>query len=534
MSNRKRWVAAGCGALLGWGALVGGAGAAESGARFVFEQCDAALPGGAIPAYTFRNPNGGPMGVTQNCAAPGGSLGILETGDAQGDPSWIEVAVPETPGGFVESLTITAAAADWAEGNAGSHVHDNGFPPGPGEWADTFHEHSQHELFFGSGATFDIALDCSYGQACASGATISAHYIAATEVDPRPPLLGPVTGSALAGGILRGHQSLAAEASDVGGGLSALSVLANGLPAAPAVPGGCAVASVSNRSTYGTVATSPTPCPPALHGSWTLDTAAYPFHDGANTLSVCASDFATIGQPNTTCSPPVSVTVDNSCTESPVPGGSAIAAQFSGTDTEAVTVGYGTPAEVSGELRDGAGDPVSGATICVKSQTLGTGEGPAPVAAVKTDAEGHFAYAVPAGPNRELMLGYRHDAFQVAREVRYFAHTAPNLEASPTKLRNGSRVELTGMLPQPSAARRVVVLQANVKGSKRWITFRRATTGERGGFKATYLFHSTTRRTIYRFRAVVPAQDDYPYLEGHSKPVSVLVRPHRRRRHQGG
>jgi hypothetical protein len=130
------------------------------------------------------------------------------------------------------------------------------------------------------------------------------------------------------------------------------------------------------------------------------------------------------------------------------------------------------------------------------------------------------------------MLGYRHDSFQVARDVRYFSHVAPSLVASPEELRNGSKVELSGMLPQPSAARRVVVLQANVKGSKRWITFRRATTGERGGFKAAYLFHSTTRKTIYRFRAVVPAQDDYPYVEGHSKPVSVLVRPRRRRHHQ--
>ena len=75
-----------------------------------------------------------------------------------------------------------------------------------------------------------------------------------------------------------------------------------------------------------------------------------------------------------------------------------------------------------------------------------------------------------------------------------------------------------------------MILQANVVGSRRWITFRRATTVAHGNFDAGYRFHQTTRPTRYRFRAIVPRQDHYPYVEGHSRPVSVLVRP--RRRHQ--
>jgi hypothetical protein len=126
------------------------------------------------------------------------------------------------------------------------------------------------------------------------------------------------------------------------------------------------------------------------------------------------------------------------------------------------------------------------------------------------------------------VLGYRHDAFQVGRSVRYLAHAGPTLAADKTKLRNGRRVRLWGRLPQPDAGGRVVILQANVVGSKRWMTFRRATTDEEGGFETGYEFHSTIRRTHYRFRAIVPRQDDYPYVEGHSKPVPVLVSPARR------
>jgi hypothetical protein len=69
----------------------------------------------------------------------------------------------------------------------------------------------------------------------------------------------------------------------------------------------------------------------------------------------------------------------------------------------------------------------------------------------------------------------------------------------------------------------VIVLQANVVGSSRWVTFRRATTDREGLFSAAYRFNSTTRTTGYRFRAVVPSQDGYPWVQGHSKPVRVRV-----------
>ncbi len=68
-----------------------------------------------------------------------------------------------------------------------------------------------------------------------------------------------------------------------------------------------------------------------------------------------------------------------------------------------------------------------------------------------------------------------------------------------------------------------MIVQANVVGSKRWITFRKATTDGKGDFNATYRFKKTTRRTAYRFRAVVPTQDSYPWLGGASAPAKVVV-----------
>jgi hypothetical protein len=533
--GRKRIAVGVIPALLLLMATSGGTAAAQvPGARFVYETCDPTLTAGNPPPFTFKNPNGGGMEVVADCAVPGGALGILETGGANGDPSWIEIGVPETPGGFVETETITALGVDWAEGNGPSHVYTDGFPPPDGrEWTQTFPQHSQRELFFGSGGSFDMALDCNAGQACNTGAGVYVHYIAATEVDPTPPVVAPPSGTLLAGGVLRGHQTISTQATDVGGGVSAVSVLVNGMPGAPAVAGTCAVGSVDNRSVFGTVALSPTPCPPALPAAWTLDTSAYPFHDGSNTVSVCASDLATVGLPNTTCTPPRTVEVDNSCTESPVAGGEDLSAQIGGSGGEEVTVGYGSEAQVTGSLTDAGGQPVAGATICVKSATIGLEPTPQPVGTAKTDSGGQFTYQVPPGPDRELVLGYRHDSFQVGRSVRYLAHAKPTLAADRTKMRNGAQVKLYGSLPQPEAAARVVVLQANVVGSKRWITFRRAATGPKGNFGAAYRFHATTRKTHYRFRAVVPTQDHYPYVEGHSEPVTVTVRPDRRGHHPG-
>jgi hypothetical protein len=368
------------------------------GSRFVFESCDSQLPGGAVPLSEHGYSDA--FSTHQDCAAPGGAIGLVESQPAAATFGILYVSIPPTPGGFVETETITAVKSGIEAGNAlhYSHINEDGFPGPAPEETRIFPLRGEPRFLGWNGGYLQIEMSCDGNVGpCGPGPILAAHYIAATEVDPNPPSVGALSGSALSGAVLRGHQTLGAEAADEGGGLTGLSALVNGLPAAPAVSGPCAVARVSNRSTYGTVAYSPTPCPPRLKGAWTLDTSAYPFHDGANTIAVCASDFATLGNP-TTCSAAQTVTVDNSCTESPVAGGSEIAAGFAQTNTETVTVGFGAAAEVTGSLRDGAGEPAPGATICVKAQTLESGEPQAPVAAVKTDAEGRFAYAVPAGP----------------------------------------------------------------------------------------------------------------------------------------
>ncbi len=135
--------------------------------------------------------------------------------------------------------------------------------------------------------------------------------------------------------------------------------------------------------------------------------------------------------------------VDDSCLDSPVGGGEELSAQFDESNADTVTVGFGKGATVSGELYTNAGDPVPGATLCVKMATLGIDQQASSAGIVK------------------------------ARKVRYFAHPKPSLRAKLAKLGNGERVRFSGQVPGPGNGGRVVIVQANVVGSKRWITFRR-------------------------------------------------------------
>src|ERR1700759_4624030 len=108
--------------------MVAQGGAAQTpGGRFVFEQCDSALPGGAVPASEHGfNPVFAPY---QNCAAPGGSIGLVDSAPIREPPGVLWVAVPTTPEGFVESMTVTAVESGIeGDGLNFSHVMENGFP----------------------------------------------------------------------------------------------------------------------------------------------------------------------------------------------------------------------------------------------------------------------------------------------------------------------------------------------------------------------------------------------------------------------
>ncbi|MEZ5077207.1 MAG: hypothetical protein R2725_07180 [Solirubrobacterales bacterium] len=506
-------------------ALAGTASAAPS--KFVHVTCDSSLPGGNPPSGRFVANPGVPFTPFQNCATPGGSIGITETGPTSATFGYWSIDIPATPGGYVESLALSAAACGLGAANNHTFVYEQGWPGGcAGETQRIFRLRSAPDPYgFFGGAGFNIMMNCDGNVGpCNAGPTIWARYITATQVDVKAPSLSGLEGTLLAGGVIRGDQDLRVSASDEGGGISKIELAVNGLPAGQPAVANCNLASIKNPNVEGTVALTPTPCPTKLKGEWLLDTSTYPFQGGANTVQVCVSDFSTITDANRTCSAPQTINVDNSCTESPVPGGEVINAQFASTRKEEVTVPFDTAAKVVGELSNNAGDAISGATICVQMQTQGSRKGPQPVGTATTDARGQFVFKVPPGPNRKVLVGYRHNRFQVARSIRYYARAKPTLKLSAGEVENGGEIKIRGSLPGRQAGGRVVVLQASALHSDRWFTFRRATTNADGNFRARYRFDATSITTVYRIRAVVPRQRGYPWEAGNSKPALVEVR----------
>lgn len=240
---------------------------------------------------------------------------------------------------------------------------------------------------------------------------------------------------------------------------------------------------------------------------------------------MCAVDYATTSEPNSRCAGAKTVNVDNSCPASRVPGGADLSARFIRNDEDAVTVRSRESATITGRLSDRSGDPVAGAALCVREATLAPGKPLADVGTVKTDADGRYRYTVAPGPNREIEIGYRYNRHQLQRDVRYFARAAPSLKLSRERVRNGGRIRLFGSLPGPNKEARVVVLQARYPGKKQhWKTFQNARTDQFGRYSATYRFLATFTTTQYRMRAVVPAQNGYPFLAGHSRgrPIKVV------------
>jgi hypothetical protein len=504
--------------------------ASATPARFVVEKCDSVLPGGGVEGAQFSAST--TSWVPENsCAFPAGALGIRldalgggtdaccdrstrATSSGAAASAFWTLPFEVTPGGSIEEITASARMCGDSPTVFG-FVLDPAWNPECNWQTRTFPSNSSGTILASIVLGCDSACDTSHK-------VIAARNFVATEVDPRPPSINGAAGTILGGGVLHGHQSLSAAATDRGGGLTRISVRANGDPAGAPQSFACKTVKTSNSSVAGVIATEATPCPAAGQESWSLDTAVPPFHYGPNSLQVCAEDFATIGDPNQTCST-WSVNVDNTCTESSTASGDQLTAAFRRNSGNRITVSFGVSAKFEGRLTDASGRPVAGATVCVETRTLSKDGAIALVAQPTTDALGRYSYILPPGPNREVVVAYRHDAHQLERHLRYFARARPTLYASPQELQNGDSVDFRGQLSKPSPGGRVVIIQAAAAGSSRWITFRKATTNEKGAFHTRYRFTSTTHATRYRFRALVPRQTGYPWIEGHSKPAEVLV-----------
>jgi hypothetical protein len=151
---------------------------------------------------------------------------------------------------------------------------------------------------------------------------------------------------------------------------------------------------------------------------------------------------------------------------------------------------------------------------------------------VPTDPDGRFSLRLEPGPSREVFAvfdGTSTSTGTASGPLRLGVRAGVSLGASTATARVGGRpVVFRGTvaagpdeLPPGGAT---VQLQFRAAGL-RWTEFRTVRTGPRGRFRYPYRFIDDDSRGIrFRFRALVPTQNDWPYEPGASRAVAVSGR----------
>lgn len=362
-------------------------------------------------------------------------------------------------------------------------------------------------------------LQCIRDGGCASGgddATLRLRTILATVRDSSVPA---VTAAVATGEqpVYRDTVDLVATATDSGGGVREIAISVNGQPL---------VAGTAACDTAGGIGTMLSPCPSQYRLARSIDTRQSPWRQGVNRVTTCASDFATSGNPNRTCTTST-LRIDNACPVS----GMGTGASTGDADSSRISFRLGGPARlkaqgrfrVEGRLVTEGGAPVVGAEVCVATRAGNRSE--RVVSTPRTGSDGRFSASLPRGPGRQVRVAHWSTPSSVTQAFRSFKVKArPVLSVRPGRtLRNGDVAVFRIRLPKPDASGRRVVLE--VRNGNRWQPLRAGRTRGHGYWRGSYRFRGTTTNSTYRFRARVPRQSAYGYEAGKSETVRIRVRP---------
>lgn len=448
------------------------------------------------------------------------TLNSGETGTLKGaHGSWVWTAPPGTyiSGGTTYSRL---AAEDGERGYLAVSPET-----GPGLAFATVDDNNGHESGIPAGYWHYLVarLECMYpnqGDRCVGAATGAHTFLKQVRIeltDDVSPTLS-MGGSMLSGAELRGPQGLAVSAADVGAGLASVQVSVNGRAA-----GGESLASSCNPLAGG-LTSRLEPCPLSYSRTFTLATEAPPFVNGTDVVSACVYDYSQSGPANSACESR-EVFVEDLCPGSPLGGGQRIAAGFAGSPTNVRTLPFGRRALVRGRLRDGSGNALAGATVCLEAHTELPGLPYRLVGTARTNENGGFAFKLPRGPSRAIRIAYRFGSFQTEADLSLRVRAHSTLRISARRTRAHRRVYFSGQIPGPLNAGRVVIVSGTVPGARRRFLVRRARTNALGRFRVGYAFSPLRRPTRFVFWTDVPEQSGYPYADGRSPAHYIQVGP---------
>jgi hypothetical protein len=489
--------------------------APRAAADYSVQQCVPGGPGYTEATWTPFGSTGFSIWGTNEC---GGARGLrLDTHhEVYGGTGW-------TGNGSGLAWRLTAPPATrLASASASLHYGDNGgfaavyFSDGSTGFQVPDGAAGASSLFTTAGTSsahfLEIRLQCFASPNCHSDWSYVWTTSFAAEVRDESAPTVSATGPLLSGNVVRGINAVQAAATDAGGGLRTMVVNVNG---------------VDSRSIdfcppdyQGTSYTHLKPCPTSSTHQFAIDTEKdRGWVDGRNDVAICSTDA---GGNSSSCVRRT-VTVDNSC---PGSGGTGAAILDAGADirgklSDRAAITSNEHPVVRGALKDGAGNPVSGAAVCIYETIDLADASHELVSKVTTQSNGRFATRLDAGPSRQLDFVYRHNNGVLRDDAELDSVVVPTLAIAKKRLANGQAERFTGRLPGPNADGRAVALQA--RAGRKWRTFKQLRTDVDGGFRGKYRFTQTIGRIRYSFRALVKRQGGYPYEPGHSRKRKVIV-----------
>jgi hypothetical protein len=179
-------------------------------------------------------------------------------------------------------------------------------------------------------------------------------------------------------------------------------------------------------------------------------------------------------------------------------------------------------------LTTAAGVAISGARVW-RASAVANGVWRISGAPLMTSATGRVSGRLPPhSPSRDVRLVYfpysdsSENVQSRSRRLEVRASTTIGLDKA--RYRNGDTVTFSGRITTgPVIRRKAVYLQVVVRG--RWRTFETTRADSDGRWTLRYHFTATRRLTAYRFRALIPTEQSFPWATGRSRAVRVLVTP---------
>lgn len=190
---------------------------------------------------------------------------------------------------------------------------------------------------------------------------------------------------------------------------------------------------------------------------------------------------------------------------------------------------FGERSVLAGELRHANGDPLAGAPLKIFARRKFGG--PALLAETETAADGSYALRLAPAQTRTITVEFAGNATarRTTAHATSWVRGSAKLSVSPRHARGGRMLTFSGRLASggatlPTAGKNI---QFQFLSGDKWTpTIASMKTDLQGRFKATYrITRNVRRRTTVKFRVALPTEDNWPYEEGSSNSVKVVVLP---------